>query len=208
MEAEAGCEVEEEEVEEEVEEAEAAVDAAAEKAEEESSVPDTARAVPMRRSASWRRRRLARRSSPPSMGFFDSLKAAFENEDMSEQDQRVRASHILCKGDDDIERITILMQEIGKRVEVEGNLGAVFAEVARRESECSSASMGGDLGLFGPKKMVQEFDDVLFPEDPAMAPPPGAVLGPIVTEFGCHVILVTKREQSNDQVEEKLARND
>ena len=162
----------------------------------------------MRRSASWRRRRLARRSSPPSMGFFDSLKAAFENEDMSEQDQRVRASHILCKGEDDIEKITILMQEIGKRVQAEGNLGAVFAEVARRESECSSASMGGDLGLFGPKKMVQEFDDVLFPEDPAMAPPAGAVLGPIVTEFGCHVILVTKREQSNDQVEEKLARND
>ena len=33
------------------------------------------------------------------------------------------------------------------------------------------------------------------------AAPPGSVLGPIVTEFGCHVILVTKREQNRDQVE-------
>ena len=56
--------------------------------------------------------------------------------------------------------------------------------------------------------MVAEFDAVLFPEDRAAAPPPGAVLGPVVTEFGCHLILVTKREQNRDQVEEKLARND
>ena len=38
--------------------------------------------------------------------------------------------------------------------------------------------------------------------------PPGAVVGPVVTEFGCHLILVTRREQNRDQVEEKLARND
>ena len=62
----------------------------------------------------------------------------------------------------------------------------------------------------------------LFPDDaelkkaaapPSKPPPnrfgwPGAVLGPIVTEFGCHLILVTKREVNRDQVEEKLARND
>ena len=56
--------------------------------------------------------------------------------------------------------------------------------------------------------MVAEFDAVLFPEDAASAPPAGAVVGPVVTEFGCHVILVTKREQNRDQIEEKLARND
>ena len=64
-----------------------------------------------------------------------------------------------------------------------------------------------DLGMFGPGKMVSEFDEVLFPEN-ADAPPPGSVLGPVVTEFGCHVILVTKRELNRDQVEQKLARND
>ena len=95
-------------------------------------------------------------------------------------------------------------------MQVEGTerLGAVFADVARRASACSSASMGGDLGVFGPGKMVKEFDDVLFPPDGTQAPPAGAVLGPVVTEFGCHLILVTRREQNRDQVEEKLARND
>ena len=34
------------------------------------------------------------------------------------------------------------------------------------------------------------------------------MLGPVVTEFGCHVILVTRRERNREQIEEKLARND
>ena len=37
---------------------------------------------------------------------------------------------------------------------------------------------------------------------------PRSLLGPVVTDFGCHLILVTKREVNKDQVEEKLARND
>ena len=142
------------------------------------------------------------------MGLFDGLKAAFANEEFKEDDQRVRASHILVKGDEDVETIMKLMGEIGTRVEAAPDqLGPIFAEVARRESECSSAARGGDLGMFGPGKMVSEFDEVLFPEN-ADAPPPGSVLGPVVTEFGCHVILVTKRELNRDQVEQKLARND
>ena len=55
--------------------------------------------------------------------------------------------------------------------------------------------------------MVPEFDAALFPAE-ADAPGPGSLLGPIVTDFGCHAILVTKREVNRDQVEEKLARND
>ena len=111
---------------------------------------------------------------------------------------------------DDVDTIAKIMGELGTRVQAEGmeRLPTIFAELARRDSECSSASAGGDLGLFGPGKMVAEFDDALFPEDPAAAPPPGAVVGPIITEFGCHVVLVTKREMDRSQVEEKLARND
>jgi len=110
------------------------------------------------------------------MGLFDSLKSAFSNEEFKEDDQRVRASHILVKGEDDVERIVSLMSEIGQKVGTEpSRLGPVFAEVARRESACASAAQGGDLGLFGPGKMVREFDEALFPED--AAPPPGALLG-------------------------------
>ena len=149
------------------------------------------------------------RAVTPAMGLFDAFAAAFSNEEFKEDDQRVRASHILCKGDDDIERITAVMAELGERVNQQpDSLAQTFADLARRESECSSSSMGGDLGLFGPGKMVAEFDAVLFPKDAASAPPSGAVVGPVITEFGCHVILLTKREQNRDQVEEKLARND
>jgi hypothetical protein len=142
-----------------------------------------------------------------ALGLFDSLSKAFANEEFKEDDQRVRASHILIKGDDDLDTIVKLMGELGERVQSEPDrLLPIFAEIARRESQCSSAAQGGDLGLFGPGKMVAEFDDVLFPND--APPPPGSLLGPVVTDFGCHLILVTKREVNKDQVEEKLARND
>ena len=50
--------------------------------------------------------RRSARTAPPRMGLFDGLKKAFENEEFAEDDQRVRASHILAKGDDDVETIS------------------------------------------------------------------------------------------------------
>ena len=152
---------------------------------------------------------VGRRSGTVSMGLFDSLSKAFANEEFKEDDRRVRASHILLKGDDDVEKAIGLLQELGERVQTEGpeRLAPIFADLARRESTCSSSNMGGDLGTFGPGKMVQEFDDALFPEE-GEEPLAGSVLGPVVTDFGAHLILVTKREVNRDQIEEKLARND
>ena len=154
--------------------------------------------------------RALRTPSSPALGLFDGLKAAFANEEFKADDQRVRASHILIKGDDSVDGIVAIMGELGQRVQQEPDrLLPIFAELARRESMCSSSAQGGDLGSFGPGKMVAEFDEVLFPDgDDAAAPPAGAVLGPVVTEFGSHVILVTKREMDRSQVEQKLARND
>ena len=159
------------------------------------------------------------RSLTLQMGFFDGISKAFSNQEYTSQDQRVRASHILIKGDDVgvvLGKIKQLMGELNERVQQEEGVGGnenvlqpVFSEIARRESQCPSGAQGGDLGLFGPGKMVKEFDDALFPADENVPPPPvGSILGPVVTDFGCHVILVTQREQSRDQVEEKLARND
>eukprot|EP00593_Proboscia_inermis_P000641 CAMPEP_0171300024 /NCGR_PEP_ID=MMETSP0816-20121228/8870_1 /TAXON_ID=420281 /ORGANISM="Proboscia inermis, Strain CCAP1064/1" /LENGTH=178 /DNA_ID=CAMNT_0011776273 /DNA_START=38 /DNA_END=574 /DNA_ORIENTATION=- len=146
------------------------------------------------------------------MGIFDGITKAFTNKEFKEQDQRVRASHILIKGLDDdlvIDKSFDLLREINSRVREEPDgLRQIFAELARRESQCPSATEGGDLGLFGPGKMVREFDAAIFPDDSENAPPPGSILGPIVTDFGCHIVLVTQREDNRDQVEEKLARND
>ena len=52
-------------------------------------------------------------------------------------------------------------------------------------SSCDSKSVGGDLGIFGPGKMVQEFDDALFPDEVEKEPPVGAIVGPVINRFWC-----------------------
>ena len=65
--------------------------------------------------------------------------------------------------------------------------GADFAAVAREHSTCPSARRGGDLGEFAPGEMVREFDTVVF------SAPLYVVQGPVKTQFGYHLIEVTRR---------------
>ena len=141
------------------------------------------------------------RSRVVTSGLFDAFAKAFQNEDYSALDMRVRASHILIKGADVRAKVAALRAELADA----GDAPAEFARVARRESMCASAANGGDLKEFGPGKMVAEFDEVLFCEPP---PPVGAIIGPVDTQFGSHLILVAERGRNNDQVTELLARND
>ena len=69
--------------------------------------------------------------------------------------------------------------------EIEG--GAQFADLAREHSTCPSSRRGGDLGEFSPGMMVPEFDKVVF------SAAVGEVQGPVKTQFGYHLIEVTKR---------------
>ncbi|MDP2183715.1 MAG: peptidylprolyl isomerase [Actinomycetota bacterium] len=66
--------------------------------------------------------------------------------------------------------------------------GADFADMARQHSKCPSGSGGGDLGEFAPGQMVREFNDVCFNDEV------GVVHGPVKTQFGYHLIEVTKRD--------------
>lgn len=65
--------------------------------------------------------------------------------------------------------------------------GADFAIVARTNSLCPSRMRGGDLGTFRQGDMVPEFDEAAFSGEI------GTVLGPVKTEFGYHLLLVTSR---------------
>jgi peptidyl-prolyl cis-trans isomerase C len=67
--------------------------------------------------------------------------------------------------------------------------GADFGELARTHSSCPSSHRGGELGEFMPGQMVKEFNDVCFGDDYAV----GEVQGPVKTQFGYHLIEVTKR---------------
>lgn len=73
------------------------------------------------------------------------------------------------------------------QLKAEIEAGADFAEVARKNSSCPSRMQGGDLGAFVPGQMVKEFDEVVFSGEI------NKVLGPVRTQFGYHLIEITKR---------------
>jgi peptidyl-prolyl cis-trans isomerase C len=100
--------------------------------------------------------------------------------------KKARSSHILIgpkQWDSQEEaraRLVRLKDEIG-------NDPAKFAEAAASISSCPSSKKGGDLGEFGPGQMVRDFDEVVFNKEV------GVVHGPISTQFGEHLILITER---------------
>ena len=67
------------------------------------------------------------------------------------------------------------------------NLTNEFAKLAKAHSACPSSQKGGDLGLFTHGQMVQEFDKVAF------SLPVGKVSDPVKTQFGYHLVMVTKK---------------
>lgn len=88
-----------------------------------------------------------------------------------------RASHILVKD-------RSLAQELLKKIKQ----GASFEAIAREYSTCPSKSKGGDLGWFGPGKMVRPFEDAVG----RLAS--GSVSDVVSTQFGYHIIKLTGRK--------------
>jgi peptidyl-prolyl cis-trans isomerase C len=89
-----------------------------------------------------------------------------------------KASHILVKDRN-------LAGEVLKRLKQ----GANFEGLAREHSTCPSKSSGGDLGWFGPGKMVPAFESAVKRLGV------GSLSDVVSSSFGYHVIKVTgKRE--------------
>jgi len=65
---------------------------------------------------------------------------------------------------------------------------AKFEDLAKAKSQCPSGAQGGDLGIFDQGQMVPEFDKVVFNEELHV------VHGPVKTEFGYHLLLITNRD--------------
>ena len=67
---------------------------------------------------------------------------------------------------------------------------ADFAQLARENSQDTSARNGGDLGWASPGMFVPEFEEVVA------ALTPGQIADPIVSRFGVHLIQLQERRQS------------
>jgi peptidyl-prolyl cis-trans isomerase C len=76
-------------------------------------------------------------------------------------------------------------EDLKKQIEA----GADFEDMAKKHSTCPSGQQGGDLGEFGPGRMVPEFDTVVFSEEV------GKTHGPIQTQFGFHLIQIVSRSE-------------
>ncbi len=85
-----------------------------------------------------------------------------------------KASHILVKD-------RALAMELLKRVKQ----GSSFEGLAREFSTCPSKAQGGDLGWFGPGKMVPAFESAVKKLGV------GSISDVVATSFGYHVIKVT-----------------
>ena len=85
----------------------------------------------------------------------------------------VNAAHILVNSEKDAQNIMARLEK-----------GEKFEDLAKRFSKCPSKSKGGNLGWFNKGQMVPEFENAAFSAQK------GAVVGPVKTEFGYHIILV------------------
>ena len=104
------------------------------------------------------------------------------------EEQSVRARHILFRGQEGDAEARAEARRKAEETLQRLRGGADFAALARELSEDpGSGRQGGDLGWFGPGRMVEPFEDAAF------GAPLGRVVGPVATEYGYHLIEVTER---------------
>lgn len=102
----------------------------------------------------------------------------------------VRAQHILIRAQEGDEEARAAAREELNQIRQRVQGGEDFGAVARETSDDpGSAVRGGDLGYFGRGAMVAPFEEAAF------GARVGALVGPVETQYGYHLIRVTDREE-------------
>jgi parvulin-like peptidyl-prolyl isomerase len=120
----------------------------------------------------------------------DELRRVFETQALRDQlqgvitadigasEEQTNARHILVETEQEAQDILTALSE-----------GEAFAELARSASiDTGSGASGGELGWAGPGRYVPEFEDAVLNAEV------DAIVGPVQTQFGYHIIQVTARE--------------
>lgn len=106
---------------------------------------------------------------------------------------RVNVAHILLKTTGKTPAEVTLIEKTAQDVLDQIHKGANFNDLAKKYSEDSSASNGGNLGWIVRKQTVQNFEDTAF------ALKPGEVSGLVKTEYGIHIIKVLEKQTAHLQ---------
>ena len=110
----------------------------------------------------------------------EDCKALYEqNPQFFQQGETVSAKHILVK--EEAECIEVLESIKG---------GEAFEDAAKRVSTCPSKERGGDLGAFSRGQIVPEFENAAFDAEIV------ALVGPVKTQFGYHLIKVENKQEA------------
>jgi peptidyl-prolyl cis-trans isomerase C len=80
--------------------------------------------------------------------------------------------------------------------------GANFEQLARQRSIDPTASRGGDMGFLGKDAMNAAFESHIFGQSP------GAIVGPIASTFGFHVVKVAAERPADDPITFEAARDE
>jgi peptidyl-prolyl cis-trans isomerase C len=130
--------------------------------------------------------------TPPTVSD-DQVRAYYDQNKELYSTTQIHASHILLKDEQTARETLAELKAHPER----------FADVAREKStDAVSAKRGGDLGTFGPGRMVPDFERAAF------ALKPGEMSDVVKTQYGYHIILVTERKEGApkpfDDVKEQI----
>ncbi len=136
----------------------------------------------------------------------EELRAAYEAHlDRYEIPETVRARHILLRLPPDADEAQVKAVEAkANEILAKAQAGEDFAALAKKYSQDTTASQGGELGEFHRGQMVPPFEEAAF------AARAGEIVGPVRTRFGFHVIQVEEHREAGlkpfEEVKEQVRR--
>lgn len=109
--------------------------------------------------------------------------------------RELKGRHILIKVDRTaLPADTLAAWNRIKDIKKELDKGADFATLAKTKSEDPGAGNGGDLGWFGPFRMVYDFENIAFNT------PKGTYSKPFRTDFGYHIVKIEEERPARGEV--------